>query len=210
MMKSKSKGVLMVVSGPAGVGKGTVCDVLAADCEDIFLSVSVTSRAPRGGEVDGVHYYYKSKELFEEMIKKNQLIEYNQYVNGNYYGTPAAPIDARLENGDSVILEIDVEGGKQIKEKRPDAVMVFVVPPSFEELERRLRGRETESEADIKARLTRAKVEFELSKSYDYIVVNDTVENAVKTIEAIITAEKRRTFRCVNAVYDEIKTNSQN
>lgn len=204
MMKTKDKGVLLVVSGPAGVGKGTVCDVIAAESDSIFLSISATSRKPREGEVDGVHYYYKSKEEFEHMIKKGELIEYNQYVNGNYYGTPAAPIDAHLEKGEDVILEIDVEGGKQVKQKRPDAVMVFVVPPNFYELERRLRGRATECEADILARLERAKVEFELSQTYDYLVVNDTVENAAETIKAIITAESCKTVRCIDNIRNNI------
>lgn len=201
MTKNRDKGILMVVSGPAGVGKGTVCDAIVADNgSNIFLSISATSRKPREGEVDGVHYYYKTKEEFEDMIKKGELIEYNQYVNGNYYGTPVAPIDDHLEKGENVILEIDVEGGKQVKEKRSDAVMVFVVPPSFCELERRLRGRATECEEDILARLDRAKVEFELSKTYDYIVVNDTVENAAQKIKAIIIAESCKTVRgCVES-----------
>lgn len=205
MTRSRNKGVLMVVSGPAGVGKGTVCDVVASSCRDVFLSVSATSRKPREGEIDGVHYYFKTKEEFENMIKNGELIEYNRYVNGNYYGTPAAPVDEHLEKGESVILEIDVEGGKQIKNKRPDAVMVFVVPPSFKELESRLRGRATESEEDILARLARAKVEFKLSVTYDYIVVNDTVENAAEKIKAIIAAEKCKTQRCI----DEIRKNIQ-
>lgn len=200
MMTSNEKGVLIVVSGPAGVGKGTVCSEVARVNPDIFLSVSATSRSPREGELDGVHYYFKTKEQFEEMIKKDELIEYNQYVNGNYYGTPAKPCDEHFIKGESIILEIDVEGGKQVKAKRPETVMVFVVPPSFCELEKRLRGRATEAESDIISRLSRARTEFELAKTYDYIVTNDTVENAAAKIAAIIEAEKCRQMRCLEKI----------
>ena len=181
-----NKGVLLVVSGPAGVGKGTVCGIVAGRNPDIFLSVSVTSRKPRDCETDGEHYFFRTAEQIEEMIKNDELLEYNKYVNGNYYGTPAAPCDKKIEEGASVILEIDVEGGKQVKRRRPDAVMVFIQPPSLEELERRLRDRGTEGETDIIARLGRARAEMEHAKDYDYVVVNDTAENAAKRLEEII------------------------
>ncbi|OQB13348.1 MAG: Guanylate kinase [Firmicutes bacterium ADurb.Bin193] len=200
MRTTDSRGVLMVVSGPAGVGKGTICDEVARMMPDVFLSVSATSRPPRKGEIDGVHYFFKTTSEFEEMIKNGELLEYNRYVNGNYYGTPAAPCDEHIKNGDSVILEIDVEGGRQVKQKRPRTVMVFVVPPTFCELERRLRGRKTETEEDILSRLERAKVEFNLASDYDYIVVNDTVENAAEKIKAIIEAEKCKTLRCLDFI----------
>lgn len=204
MKKTESDGVLMVVSGPAGVGKGTICDEVVRKRPDIFLSVSATSRAPRAGEVEGVHYYFKSKEQFEDMIKQGRLLEYNRYVNGNYYGTPSAPCEEHLRSGDSIILEIDVEGGKQVKQRRPETVMVFVVPPTFRELEKRLRGRGTEDECDISARLGRAIEEFELASTYDYIVINDTVENAAAKIASIIDAEKCRTYRCLEKICGQI------
>ena len=134
-----NKGILLIVSGPAGVGKGTVCTLVAERNSDVFLSVSVTSRPPREGERDGEHYFFRTKEQFEEMIQNGSLLEYNQYVNGNYYGTPAVMCDEQIEKGTNLVLEIDVEGGRQVKERRPEAVMAFVVPPSFAELERRLR-----------------------------------------------------------------------
>ncbi len=204
MMTSNRKGILLVVSGPAGVGKGTVCQYVAKVCPEIFLSISATSRIPRTGEADGIHYYYKTKDEFEAMIQNNELLEYNRYVNGNYYGTPAEPCDEHINRGESIILEIDVEGGRQVKQKRPETIMVFVVPPSFEELERRLRGRGTETEDDIIARLKRARAEFELAKTYDYIVVNDTVENAAEKIIAIAEAEKCRTFRCIDEIKEKV------
>jgi guanylate kinase len=204
MTRNDEKGVLLVVSGPAGVGKGTLCEMVAKRRPDVFLSVSATSRPPRIGEKDGVHYYYKTKKQFEEMIKNGELLEYNKYVNGNYYGTPTAPCEEHLQKGESIILEIDVDGGKQVKQKRPEVVMVFVVPPSFCELEKRLRGRGSETEEDIQSRLKRSIEEFRLAKTYDYLVVNDTAENAAAKIEAIIDAEKCRTFRCIDKIQNEI------
>ncbi|MCK9477879.1 MAG: guanylate kinase [Firmicutes bacterium] len=203
-MTVNKKGILVVVSGPAGVGKGTVCDVVSKNNPEIFISISATTRAPRRGEVDGVHYYFKTKEQFEEMIENNELLEYNKFVNGNYYGTPAKECDTRLENGVNIILEIDVEGGKQVRAKRPDAVMIFVLPPSFCELEKRLRGRSSETEEDILSRLARSEAEFEYGKKYDYLIVNDMPEMAAAKIQAIIEAEKHRTFRCLNEVKKNI------
>ncbi|NLB81185.1 MAG: guanylate kinase [Clostridiaceae bacterium] len=194
-MVSKIKGVLLVVSGPAGVGKGTVCDIAAKSGPDIHLSISATSRAPRKNEVEGVHYFFKTKSQFEKMIANDELLEYNEFVNGSYYGTPIKECMRHLAKGESVILEIDIEGGMQVKAKYPDTVMVFVVPPSYCELEKRLRGRGSETEQDIVSRLLHAKKELEYAKEYDYIIVNDVPETAAAKLLAIIQAEKLRASR---------------
>ena len=171
----KTKGVMAVVSGPSGVGKGTVCSYLTEKYDDFFLSISATSRAPRPNEQEGVHYYYKTQEEFDAMIENDELLEYARYV-GKSYGTPKAPCMEHIENGENVILEIEVQGGMKVKEKEPETIMIFVVPPSMEELEARLRGRGTEAEEVIIQRLERAKTELLLMKDYDYIVVNNSVE----------------------------------
>ncbi|MDR0405795.1 MAG: guanylate kinase [Clostridiales bacterium] len=207
--RNAENGVMLVVSGPAGVGKGTVCDEVARVRRDIFLSVSATSRPPRKGEVEGAHYYFKSQARFEEMIQNGELLEYNRYVNGSYYGTPAAPVAARLASGGSVILEIDVAGGGQVKQRLPETVMVFVVPPSFRELEKRLRGRATESEEDIAARLKRSREEFELAATYDYLIINDAVEHAAAKLISIIDAEKCRRSRCLGSIREQILNNME-
>ncbi len=203
MMLSSKKGVLAVVSGPAGVGKGTICELIVNENPNIFLSVSATSRPPRRGETDGVHYFFKTKEQFKEMIKNNELLEYNKFVNGNYYGTPAKECDLLLNYGRDVILEIDIEGGRQVREKHPNAVMIFVMPPSFAELEKRLRGRGSETEQDVLKRLKRAKDELAHAKEYDYLVVNDVPKNAAAKIQTIISAEGLRTFRYKKIEFDE-------
>ena len=184
------KGILMIVSGPAGVGKGTV---VARSIEKsnggIYLSISATTRAPRPIDTEGVTYFFKKKEEFENMIENNELLEWAVYVD-NYYGTPAKPVFDALKSGHDVILEIEVQGALKVKENYKDAVLTFIVPPSFEELEKRLRGRNTETEEQIKKRLSTAKGEFEKIEKYDYVVENNAVEDAVDDLFAILRSEK--------------------
>lgn len=204
MQTLKNKGVLAVVSGPSGVGKGTVCARLIEKYEGCFLSISATSRSPRGAEEDGVHYYFKSREEFEEMIKNDELLEHAQYVD-KYYGTPKKPCMEHIDKGENVILEIEIQGGMKVKEKEPDTVMIFVVPPSMEELETRLRGRGTESEDLVLQRLARAKEELAEMGNYDYIVVNDTVEETADRIYSILEAESNKTSKIINEIKKELK-----
>ena len=184
-----SKGKLLVLSGPSGVGKGTVLGELMKRRNDMCFSVSATTRKPREGEVDGVSYFFVSKERFEEMIGNNELLEYAQFV-GNYYGTPRAYVEQQLEQGMNVILDIEVQGAKNIVEMIPDAVPVYMIPPCYDELERRLRGRGTETEEQIQGRLQTAKDEAKAADFYRYIIVNDNLETAVNELDAIMTAEK--------------------
>ena len=188
------RGLLVVVSGPSGCGKGTVLGRLLKEDPNVFYSVSATTRAPRPGEVDGVHYFFLSKEQFEEKIKTGGMLEYANYV-GNYYGTPSQAVEDQLSLGHDVILEIEIQGAMQVKAKCPDAVMVFVSPPSMEELKRRLIDRKTESEEVVNNRLKTAEKEMKAISKYDYVVVNDEVENAVSSLKAILQAEKCRTVR---------------
>lgn len=188
------RGLLVVVSGPSGCGKGTVLGRLLKEDPNVFYSVSATTRAPRPGEVDGVHYFFLSKEQFEEKIKTGGMLEYANYV-GNYYGTPSQAVEDQRSLGHDVILEIEIQGAMQVKAKCPDAVMVFVSPPSMEELKRRLIDRKTESEEVVNNRLKTAEKEMKAISKYDYVVVNDEVENAVSSLKAILQAEKCRTVR---------------
>ena len=184
-----SKGKLLVLSGPSGVGKGTVLGELMKRRGDMCFSVSATTRAPREGEVDGVNYFFVSKERFEEMIQNNELLEYAQFVS-NSYGTPRAYVEQQLEKGLNVILDIEVQGARNIVNMIPDAVSVYMIPPSYEELEKRLRGRGTETEEQIQGRLQTAIEEAKAADFYRYIIVNDNLEVAVNELDAIITAEK--------------------
>ena len=183
------KGTLYVFTGPSGAGKGTVLSRLLSEDEKLFFSISATTRAPRPGEKDGVQYYFLTKEDFEAKIAANAFLEHAKYVD-NYYGTLEAPVNEKLEEGCDVILEIEVQGAMQVHEKRPDAVMVFIAPPSFEELANRLRGRGTEDEAKVQKRLETAKGELAQQDKFDYVVVNDTVERAVEELHGILA--KRR------------------
>lgn len=191
MTSKNHKGVLVIVSGPSGAGKSTVISRVSKMRSDIRFSVSATTRAPREGEVDGVNYFFKTQEEFWEMIKADAFLEHAEYV-GNSYGTPAAPVDENIEAGYTVILDIEVQGASQIMEKRPDAVTVFLCPPSLEELERRLRGRGTDSEEKIRDRLMAAHREYAQAHKYTYIIVNDDADEAVRELDAIITAERCR------------------
>lgn len=184
----QEKGLLFVLSGPSGVGKGTVCNALRKVNKNITYSVSATSRAPRAGEIDGVNYFFKTKEQFEEMIKNDQFLEWAQYVN-NYYGTPKKFVMDMLDQGKDVILEIEVQGAMQVKEKYPDGIFIFLAPPDMEELHQRIRNRGTEDDEVIQSRMKKAREEIEMMVNYDYVVINDEVDLAVKRIEAIVIAE---------------------
>ena len=183
-----NKGLKIVWSGPSGSGKGTIVKELIKD-EHFLLSISATTRSPRQGEEEGVHYFFKTREEFEGMIAQNELLEYAEFC-GNYYGTPKAFIENSVKNGKDVILEIEVEGAMQIKKIYPDAVFIFVVPPSLTELENRLVGRNTEAREVIEQRLARAKEELALYTQYDYVVVNDRLVEAIDEIKCIVRAEK--------------------
>ena len=183
-----SKGLKIVLSGPSGSGKGTIVKELISD-DQFLLSISATTRAPRQGEEEGVHYFFKTREDFEQMIAQNELLEYAEFC-GNYYGTPKAFIEESVKNGKDVILEIEVKGAMQIKEIYPDAIFIFVVPPSLKELESRLIGRNTEAREVIDKRLNRAKEELALYDQYDYVVVNDRLVEAIEEIKCIVRSEK--------------------
>ena len=182
------KGKLIVISGPSGVGKGTVVSALMQRHDHLRLSVSATTRPIRPGEMDGVNYYFIDHETFERMISENRFLEYARYVS-NYYGTPEEPVNRMLDEGFDVVLEIEVQGALQIKARRPDAILIFIVAPSFAELGRRLRGRGDTAEELVLQRLETAKAEYRIAEQYDYIVVNDVVEEAVGEILSILTAE---------------------
>lgn len=184
-----SKGKLLVLSGPSGVGKGTIVGKLMEKRDDICFSVSATTRKPRQGEVDGVSYFFVSKDKFEEMIEQNELLEYAQFVE-NYYGTPRGYVEQKMEEGKTVVLDIEVQGARNVINAFPDAVSVYIVPPTYEDLERRLRGRGTETEEQIQGRLNTAVEEARAADFYRYIIVNDQLEQAVKELDAIITAEQ--------------------
>lgn len=184
-----SKGKLLVLSGPSGVGKGTVVGELVKRRDDMCFSVSATTREPRPGEQDGVSYFFVTKEMFENMIEQNKLLEYAKFVD-NYYGTPRAYVEQKLEEGKNVILDIEVQGARNIVNAFPDAVSVYMIPPTYEELEHRLRGRGTETEKQIQGRLKTAINEARAADFYRYIIVNNNLNDAVNELDAIITAEK--------------------
>ena len=191
---SKKKGILIVVSGFSGAGKGTLMKRLLEDYDDYALSVSATTRSPRPGEEDGREYFFKSVEEFEKMIAQDELIEYAKYVN-NYYGTPKEYVMQQLEEGKDVILEIEIQGAMKIREKFPDTLLVFVCPPSMEELKNRLVGRGTETLDVINGRLRRAVEESRGMDKYDYLLINDDLEECVDTLHETIRCERMRTSR---------------
>ena len=190
----KPKGLLLVLSGPSGAGKGTICQMLREKLPDIGYSVSVTTRAPREGEVDGVSYFFKTVEEVKAMIAEGGLLEYAE-VYGNYYGTPRDYVMDLLNQGKDVILEIDIQGALQVKEKFEEGVFIFLVPPSMEELHRRLVQRGRETPELIMERFKSAYEEMNFINRYNYVVTNDKVDEAIKKIEAIIAAEKCRVVR---------------
>ena len=183
------KGLLIVISGASGTGKGTVCKELLARESGIAYSVSATSRAPRVGEEEGREYYFRTREEFEQMIADGAFLEYAD-VYGNYYGTPLAPIEKRRAAGEDVLLEIDTQGALNVMERCPDGTFIFLLPPSLEELHRRIMGRGTESEESLARRLAAARDEILLGKRYRYAVLNDAVEAATERIQTILAAER--------------------
>ncbi len=188
------KGLLLVVSAPSGGGKGTILKELFAQDDNLRLSVSATTRAPRPGEEHGKQYYFISREEFESLISQNKMLEHAEYV-GNYYGTPRDPVEEWLAAGNDVVLEIEVQGGAQVKKLMPECVSIFILPPSMKVLEERLRGRGTEAEETVQKRLSTARREIPQAKEYDYIVFNDRLEDAVDDIQAILRAEKLKYSR---------------
>ena len=196
-MKMNDKGRLFVISGPSGAGKSTVVFKAIEGRDDMCFSTSVTTRKPRPNEVDGREYFFVDLDRFREMVENDELLEHAEYV-ANSYGTPRKYVEDKLESGLNVLLDIEVQGARQIKAKKPDAVFVFIIPPSMEELRRRLVARGTDSERAIEARLIRARQEYAEADFYDYIIVNDDAERAAKELSAIITAERCKAENRVN------------
>lgn len=198
------RGTLFVVSAPSGTGKDTVVRELLARHPELGFSVSATTRKPRPGEQEGVDYYFVSPERFSEMIERNEFLEYAEYTSASY-GTPAGPVDEALDAGRDMILVIEMTGARWVQVKRPDAVLIFLVPPSFEELERRLRGRGTETEEQIEARMKKARTEVAQMGGYDYIVINDELSDAVADVEAIVRAERLKANKSLESVKGGLK-----
>ena len=196
------KGLLVVVSGPSGAGKGTICQALL-EKTPLAYSVSATTRKPRAGEIDGKSYYFLSVEAFEEMIEKDELLEWAK-VYDNYYGTPLKKVEEKLAAGEDILLEIDTQGAMKVREKFPEGVYIFILPPSLAELERRIRGRDTETEDVLQKRLAAAIEEIEAGKCYKYVVTNDEVDGAVDSVCAILAAERRLVARN-GELFDEIE-----
>lgn len=193
MLGHKKEGLLLVMSGPSGAGKGTLCTKLREEIE-LSYSISATTRAPRVGEVDGVNYFFMTREGFQEKIKAGGFLEWAE-VYDNYYGTPIDYIKEVTQAGKDVMVEIDPQGAKQVKLKMPEAVLIFIMPPSFKELEKRIRGRATEEEAEIRKRLGSAINEIKTLSVYDYVIVNDDLLEAVNDLRSIINSEKCKVMR---------------
>ena len=194
-----SRGRTFIVSGPSGVGKSTVLGALLEKRRELYFSVSATTRAAREGEIDGVHYHFLDADTFRAWIARDEFLEYAEYV-GNFYGTPKRFVDEAMDQGRDVILDIEIQGARQVKAKRPEAVSIFIAPPSWAELERRLTVRGTDSQEKIQKRLLRAKVEIQTAQDYDYFVINDTVDGALRELEAILTAEHCRPRERLDAI----------
>ncbi len=186
-----SKGILIVVSAPAGCGKDTILEQALMRNDNLFYSVSATSRGIRPNETDGISYHFKTREQFEEMIKNGELLEYTEYC-GNYYGTPKKAVEDMLSAGKDVILKIEVEGAANVKKMFPDCTMIFILPPSFSELDRRLHKRGTEDEETIQRRIQTARGELQFARNYDYLIVNGALEKAVDDFLSVVLAEKSR------------------
>jgi len=197
------KGILITFSGPSGSGKDTVLNKLISKRDDTRISISMTTRKPREGEVDGVHYYFVDRDFFEKKIEADGVLEYAEYA-GNLYGTPKDPVYEMIKAGKVVILEIEVQGAEKIKQKYPEVVSVFLMPPSLRVLEERLRGRNTDDEETINHRLVIAREEIRKAYDYYYIVVNDDIDNAVEKFSGIIDAERLKTIRNKNIISEVI------
>ncbi|MEZ4633267.1 MAG: guanylate kinase [Deinococcales bacterium] len=188
------RGLLFVMTGASGVGKDTIRQAALPEMTNIFYSISATTRSKRPGEVHGKQYYFYDKAYFKDLIAKDKLLEHAEYV-GDYYGTPSEPVFAELDKGKDVLLELELVGARKIKEKLPEAIMLFIAPPSLSELERRLRGRGTDSEEKIQKRLSRAREEIKAIHEFDYVIVNDLLARAVQDFCSIIRAERAKTTR---------------
>jgi len=200
MLSNNRLGTLFVVSGPSGTGKGTVIKAfMEKHKDDVFLSVSATTRSPRNGEIDGVHYYFKSVDEFKDLIENDGLLEWACFCD-NYYGTPKKTVNDMLQRGIDVILEIEIQGAMKIMEKNIGAKFIFILPPSFEELKKRIIGRKTETEDVIEKRMETAKVELSFADKYDFVVMNDVVEKAVEQFNIIINAERCRVDKNINLI----------
>lgn len=186
-----TRGKTFIICGPSGVGKGTVVGKLLTEDPSLYFSVSATTRDPRPGEVDGVHYHFLTKEQFQNWVDEDRFLEHATFVD-NSYGTPALYVDQAMEEGRDVILDIEIQGAEQVKAKRPETIRIYIAPPSWSELEKRLIGRGTESEEKVRSRLKRGREEFAAAKDFDYFVINDTVEKAAAEIRAIMCAEHCR------------------
>lgn len=198
------QGKIFILSGPSGCGKGTVLKRAMEKHEGLFLSISATTRQPRPGEVDGVHYHFIDDGTFLQMVQQGDLLEHAGYA-GNFYGTPRIPVDQAMERGQDVMLEIDVQGAQQVREKRPEAVRIFMAPPSWQELERRLTDRGTDSAEKIRQRLSRAREEMTQATDYDYFIINDQVDRAADALNAIFLAEHCRTAACMDLIHGSIQ-----
>lgn len=198
-MMTMNKGRVFIISGPSGSGKDTVLKKVFCSCPQTAFSISSVTRSMRDGEVEGEKYNFVSREYFEEMIKNDRLLEYNLFL-GNYYGTPKEPVERCIESGKDIIIEVDVNGAEQIRKKMPDAVSIFIMPPSLEILKDRLCGRGTENAEVIEKRLNEALCEIEKAVNYDYIVVNDRLDDAVNSVTEIISVDRFKTDRNFNII----------
>ena len=203
-MKEQRNGLLLVVSGPSGVGKGTLVKALMDRNSKIKMSVSATTREPRPGEIEGVHYFFKSEEKFKAMADRGEFLEYIHVFGSKYYGTPRSFVEQHLANGFDVILEIDVQGAMKVKQSFPDAVLMFITAPSMSEIKSRLIGRGTETMEQVEKRFATAFEEIKMIPQYDYVIVNDVIDVAVHHMEAILEAERCRTSRS-NYLSDSIE-----
>ena len=203
------KGLLIVVSGPSGAGKGTICKELISRDESIVVSVSATTRAPRNGEVEGISYHYLDRNQFEEMIDSDGFLEHAK-VYDNYYGTPKKFVIDHIVKGDNVLLEIDIQGALQVKKKYPEGIFVFILPPSMKELKSRIVGRGSETPESLEKRLSSAYSEIEYIKNYDYFIVNDKVHHATDILQSIILAEKCRVAADIEQIVFKFKEETEN
>ena len=201
-MVKNQEGLLVIISGPSGVGKGTICKEYFKQKEDAFLSVSATTRLPREGETDGKEYHFFTEEKFNQLVKEDYFLEWADFC-GKRYGTPKQPVFDCISQGKDVVLEIEVQGAMQIRAKHPEGVYIFILPPSMEELRNRLEGRGTETKEVVERRLNTALSELKYANKYNYYVVNDTVEEAVSKINKIIEVEKLRSERCKLNIEEE-------